>query len=406
MLSSSSPTYTEQQPGINLDSIRQDTLGCHDKIYLNSAGASLMPQPVVQIMRDYLNQEEQLGGYAVEQLRTNDIQDLYTELAQLLRCQPRNIAYTNSSTESFAKALSAIPFKSNNCIVTTNDDYISNQIAFLALQKRLGLQIWRADNLENGDIDLNHFEQLVQQHQPALVAITHIPTNSGLVQQVEEVGKICRHYGIWYLLDACQSVGQMEVYPEEIGCDFLTASGRKFLRGPRNTGFLYVSDRVLQAGLEPLFIDRRGAEWTTFDGYQIQDNGKRFEYQEISGSLAGLTEAIRYANKIGIANIAAYNQTLRERLRENLSAQQGLELLDKGSRLSNLVTFRLPGVALETIVNTLKSNQVVYTVSYKNFALIDFTKKGVDWAIRFSPHYFNTLGEMDNVSDIVARINR
>ena len=288
--------------------------------------------------------------------------------------------------------------------MTTNDDYLSNQIAFFSLQKRFNINVLRANNLENGLIDLADFEEKMQKHQPALAAITHIPTNSGLVQQAEEVGALCNKYNVWYLLDSCQSVGQMPVDTQKIGCDFLNSTGRKFLRGPRLTGFLYVSDKALQAGLEPLLIDRRGADWTSFDAYTVKNNAKRFESMEISASIIGLTEAVRYANNVGLTHIAAYNKGLIRRLRENLSQNPNLELLDKGETLSSILTFHLHGQKLENIVATLRSNKVVFNVSLKNWALIDFTKKGVDWAIRFSPHYFNTLAEMDAVSDIVLSL--
>ena len=386
---------------MSLETIRQDTKGCHDKIFLNSAGSSLPPQVVLEKMFAYFEQEEQLGGYEVEALRAAEIAEFYTETAKLINCQPDNIAFAYSATDAYAKALSSIPFKAGDTILTTNDDYLSNQIAFFSLQKRFNINVLRSNNLENGLIDLADFEEKIQKYQPALVAITHIPTNSGLVQQAEEVGALCKKYDVWYLLDSCQSVGQMPVDTQKIGCDFLNGTGRKFLRGPRLTGFLYVSDKALQAGLEPLLIDRRGADWTSFDAYTVKNNAKRFESMEVSASIIGLAEAVRYANNVGLTHIAAYNKGLIRRLRENLSQNPNLELLDKGETLSSILTFHLHGQKLENIVATLRSNKVVFGVSYKNWALIDFTKKGVDWAIRFSPHYFNTLAEMDAVSDIV-----
>jgi len=238
--------------------IRKDTSGCADKIFLNSAGSSLPPKIVTEKMIDYLQYEERIGGYDAAKFKADEINKFYIEAAKLLNCKPANIAFAYNATDAYARALSAIPFKNVDYILTTNDDYISNQIAFLSLQKRFGVQLLRANNLANGDIDLVHFEELIKKHKPVLVAVTHVPTNSGLVQNAEEIGKICNKYDTWYLLDACQSVGQMIVDVEKIGCDFLSATGRKFLRGPRGTGFLYISDEVLMSGLAPLFIDMRG----------------------------------------------------------------------------------------------------------------------------------------------------
>jgi cysteine desulfurase / selenocysteine lyase len=388
---------------MNIEDIRLDTIGCTDKIYLNSAGASLMPKIVLEKMKDYLGQEEQLGGYEVADLKVRDIDDFYFEAAKLINCNAQNIAFTYNATDAYSKALSSIPFSTGDYILTTNDDYVSNHIAFISLQNRFGIRILRSENLVNGDIDLNNFEQLVKKYNPKLAAITHIPTNSGLIQNAEKAGEICKKYNIWYLLDACQSVGQLVIDVNKIGCDFLSTTGRKFLRGPRGTGFLYISDRVIQEGLEPLFIDMRGADWTKVDEYKIQMNAKRFETWEFSySSLIGLTEAVRYANNIGIDKIQEYNLRLARKLRENLLRIDSLQILDRGSQLCSIVTFNKTGTTLNRIEETLKINKIRYSVSYKNYALIDFTKKGVEWAIRLSPHYFNTFEEIETVTEVLA----
>ena len=239
---------------MDIVSIRNDTAGCSDKIFLNSAGSSLPPRVVTQKMIEYLVQEEQVGGYETERLRSSEIDNFYVQVAAMLNCKTHNVAYAYSATDAYARALSAIPFRANDVILTTDDDYISNQIALLSLQKRFHVKVVRTKNQPNGEIDLEFMEEQIRLHHPVLIAVTHIPTNSGLVQQAEEVGGLCKKYDILYLLDACQSVGQMVVDVQKIGCDFLNATGRKFLRGPRSSGFLYVSDKVLSGDNEPLFL--------------------------------------------------------------------------------------------------------------------------------------------------------
>ena len=387
---------------MDLETIRKDTVGCTDKIFLNSAGSSLMPRNVVKVMNDYLTEEERMGGYGLARKKAEDVEAFYPEVAKLINAQPHNIAFAFHATDAYAKALSSIPFSPGDYILTTNDDYISNQIAFLSLQKRFGINILRASNLPNGDLDLDNFEDLVKKHHPILVAVTHVPTSSGLIQQAEEIGKICRAHNTWYLLDACQSVGQLVVDVEKIGCDFLSVTGRKFLRGPRGTGFLYVSDRVIEEKLEPLFLDMRGADWVGIDDYQIRMNAKRFETWELSyASLLGLTEAVRYANSIGMREIQDYNQKLSQKLREDLSQIPGLQVLDRGSKLASIITFTKPGIPLESTEKVLRDNHIIYSVTTKENALIDFTQKGVEWAIRLSPHYFNTFEEIQQVKEVL-----
>lgn len=393
----------EPIPSLEVTQLRADTPGCAGNLFMNSAGASLMPQPVVSAMMTYLQEESQLGGYEVERLRMSQITQFYDEAARLLHTRPGNMAYAYSATDAYTRVLSAIPFSVGDTILTTTNDYVSNQLAFLSMQKRLGVQLLRINDLDNGDLDLDHLEELIRVHRPALVAITHIPTNTGQVQPAEAVGALCRHYGVWYLLDAAQSTGQLPLDVARIQPDFLNATGRKFLRGPRNTGFLYVSDRVLEAGLAPLHIDRRGATWTGPEEYTVQAGARPFEPQEISLLRVGLTEALRYANQVGMESIVERNRQLMQRLRAGLQAIDGIQLMDRGAVQSNLLTFHSPRQPLAKLETALRQERVVFTIQYPHFALLDFWRKQVDWLIRLSPHYFNTEDEIDQVVDVIRR---
>lgn len=388
---------------MDLLKIRRETLYCEDKIFLSSAGCSLPPKSMFEKMHAYNRLEEEFGGYAIEASQSAQRNSFYAEMAKLLNCNQRNISFQYSATEGFSRSLSAIPFKNGDVILTTDDDYISNFIAFISLKKRFGIKIIRCSNTESGELDLIDFERKIIQEKPVLVAITQVPTNSGLVQPVAEVGKLCKKYDILYLLDACQAVGQMSVDVKEIGCDFLNGTGRKFLRGPRTSGFLYVSDKVLNMGLEPLFIDRRGAEWTDNDDYKANDSALRFEPKEVGVEIIGLAEAVRYCNEIGIENIEKYNYDIAKRLRYNLSQIPNIQLLDLGSKICNIITFHVKGKTLIEVDGFLKTNNIYFSQSLKSYAIIDYKKKGVDWAIRFSPHYFNTLEEMDRVGELVKK---
>ncbi|CAM3933285.1 Selenocysteine lyase/Cysteine desulfurase [Pedobacter westerhofensis] len=387
---------------MDTDLIRQQTKGCADKIFLNSAGSSLVPQSVTEKMLAYLQMEAIDGGYALAARFENEIKEFYVQAAILLNCAPENIAYTASSTDAYARAITAVDFKAGDVILTTDDDYISNQLSFLSLKERLGISIVRAKNLANGDLDLDFFEKLMIRHRPKLVAITHMPTNSGLVQPVEEVGRICRKYDVLYLLDACQSVGQRIVDVQKIGCDFLTATGRKFVRGPRGTGILYVSDKILDMQLVPLIFDMQGAEWTGDDSYKLAGTAKRFEFWECSpAAKIGLAEALKYINGLGIKNIDQYNNELMQYFRKALEKVDGLELHDQGTLLSNILTFTTKNRPLQDTAQLLKDHQVYFSMSFRDFARIDFNKKNLDGVIRFSPHYFNTIQELEKTIDIL-----
>lgn len=387
------------------EQIRNDIVNYGNKIFLNSAGSSLMAKSVVQKIEQYLYQEENSGGYKVAELREKDISYFYDQAAELIGSNPKNIAFTHDATDAYIKALSSIRFKKGDIIITTDDDYASNHIQFISLQRRFGIKTIKIKTLQNGDLDISHFQELLTKHNPKLVAVTHVPTNSGLIQNVEAIGELCYEQQVLFLLDACQSVGQLNVDVQKIKCDFLTTTGRKFLRGPRGTGFLYVSERILENEYFPLFIDGGGATWTKADQFEILQTAKRFETWEAPYALVvGFGEALRYTNEIGIDNIQSYNRELMTHLRNNLTSLSKVRLFDNGSKLCNILTFRKEGKSLEEIEKVLDLNNVFFSVSQKEWGVIDYNKKGIDWTIRLSPHYFNTLEEMDKVSEIIEAI--
>ncbi|UPQ76420.1 aminotransferase class V-fold PLP-dependent enzyme [Chryseobacterium nepalense] len=389
---------------MNTEKIRQDIRGLSDgKIFLNNAGSSLMPSIVLDAMKEYLELEEQIGGYEAANRNAEALEKFYDETARLINAKPSNIAFATSATEAYAKALSSIMFEEDDVIITTADDYISNQITLISLQKKLKVNIIRTKNLSDNELDLEDLENLIKKYNPKLIAVTHIPTNSGLIQNVEGVGRLCKQYDVLYLVDACQSVGQLAVDVKKIGCDFLSATGRKFMRGPRGTGFLYVSDKVLEQNYAPLLLDMRGADWTEFNNYELFKTAKRFESWEISyASLMGFTKALQYANNIGLNAIEHYNRGLSVRLRENLR-NSGFNVWDWGENLSSIVTFSGPDGDLEKIQHVLKEHNVFFSVTHKNSALIDFARKNINGIVRLSPHYFNTVEEIDVVSNVLKR---
>ena len=269
----------------DIERLRSETPGCAERIHLNNAGSALMPEPVIRAMQDHIALESRIGGYEAHDQRREAVDGAYRAVAELVGTAPRNIALTDSATASFMQALSSIPFERGDVILTTRNDYISNQIQFLSLERRFGVEIVRAPDAPEGGVDAAAMADLVRARRPRLVCVTHVPTNSGLVQDVATVGAACREHGVLYLVDACQSIGQMPIDVERIGCDFLSAAFRKFLRGPRGAGFLYVSDRVLDGGLEPLFLDMRGADWIDADTYRPVPDARRFENWEFAWAL-------------------------------------------------------------------------------------------------------------------------
>ena len=375
---------------------RADTPSCERRTHLNNAGAALMPRPVRQAVDAYLDLEDELGGYEATEASAEAIHASGDALARLLNADRRNIAFGQNSTAAFAQALGAFDFASGDLILTSRADYASNQIMYLSLARRLGVEIGRAPDLPEGGVDPEAVRALVRRRRPTLVSITWVPTNSGLVQAVPAIGEICRAEEVPYLVDACQAVGQLPVDVQAVGCDYLAGTARKFLRGPRGVGFLYVSDRALSAGAYPLLVDMHGATWTDPDRFELTPDARRFESWEIAYALVlGLGAAARYAMEVGIETARDRARALADYARVRLAEVPGVRVLDRGPELCAIVTAR-PGTRDGAEIKlALRARGINTSSPGRDDAVIDMDAKGTRSAIRISPHYYNTAAEID-----------
>ena len=388
---------------IDLAALRADTPGVTHRNHLNNAGAGLMPTPVVQTMHSHLDLEAEIGGYEAAGERVDAIADTYRGVETLLNAPPGTIALTDSATSAFNAALSAIPFREGDVLLTTRNDYASNQIAFLSLQRRMGIRVLRAPDTDEGGVDVGALAELVHRQRPRLVSVTHTPTNSGLVQPIEDVCGVCRARDVPVLVDACQSVGQMPIDVRALDCDFLSATARKFLRGPRGIGFLYVSPRALDGGLEPLLPDMRGADWIEPDLYQPAADAQRFEHWEFPYALVlGLGQAVQYTLDVGMAEIEKRVLALSALARERLAGIDRVDVLDRGPKLSGIVTVDVDGQDPSVVMTRLRAMGINTSASPREVGVLDFDDKEVAGALRVSPHYYNTEEEIDALAQAVA----
>lgn len=385
---------------MNIDQIRKDTPACENIIHFNNAGASLMPQPVFQAMMNHLELERDVGGYEAARLADADLKALYSELAGLLNTQPDEIAFVENATRAWDMAFYGLPLKEGDRILTHASEYVSNYMAFLQQAKRRGLFIDLVPSDASGQIDVAALENMVTPR-TRLIAITHIPTQGGLVNPVEAVGEVARKHGLYYLLDACQSAGQLPLDVQKIGCQMLSGTGRKFLRGPRGTGFLYVSNDIVEE-LDPPFVDLLSGNWTGADGYTLKPGALRFENWEsnVAGRV-GLAAAVRYARQIGIDAIGARATDLGASLRSGLAQISGVEVHDLGSQKCGIVTFRREGETPQALTERLRAAKINVSVSGAGSAMLDLPQRGLDAVVRASVHYFNTDAEIARFCEAV-----
>jgi selenocysteine lyase/cysteine desulfurase len=375
---------------------RADTPGADRRVHLNNAGASLVTRQVRAAINQYLDLEGEIGGYEAADASVDTLYRVYDDLGRLLGAGRRNLALSQNSTTAFTQALGAFDFAPGDTILTTRADYASNQIMYLSLARRLGVEIVRAPDLPEGGVDPEAVRQEIAHRRPKLVSVTWVPTNSGLVQPVVALGEICAAAEVPYLIDACQAVGQMPVDVAALHCDYLAATGRKFLRGPRGLGFLYISDRALAAGAHPLLVDMHGATWTDPDRFELTPDGRRFESWEISYALVmGVGAAVRYALDVGLATARDRARALAAYARERLAELPGVRVLDHGRELCAIVTATTGPRTGEEIKLALRARGINTSSPDRSDAVIDMDAKGAASAIRISPHYYNTAAEID-----------
>lgn len=381
---------------IDLDRLRADTPATSRLAYLHNAGAALMPAPVIAAMKGHIDLEGEIGGYAAADRESDRLDAVYGSVARLLNAAPDEIALVENATVAWQMAFYSLPLRRGDRILTAEAEYAANYVAFLQVAKRTGAVIDVVPSDASGELDLEALERMIDER-VKLIAITWVPTNGGLVNPAAAIGRIARAHGIPYLLDACQAVGQMVVDVEAIGCDMLSATGRKFLRGPRGTGFLYVRRNMLQQ-LEPPMIDHFAAPWVSRDTYQLRDDARRFETWENNyAARLGLGAAVDYAVEIGIAPIEQRCRMLAGRLRTGLAALPGITICDLGRAPGAIVSFTMKGHEADAIVASAAAAGITIGASNPSSTRIDAERRALPHVVRASPHYYNTEAEVDRL---------
>jgi len=379
---------------IDIDRLRAETPGTTHRIHMNNAGAALMPQPVIDAVAAHLAREAEIGGYEAADEASTAIAGVYDSIARLIGAAPDEIALTQNATQAWDMAFYALPFRPGDRILTAQAEYAANYVAFLQVAKQTGAVIEVVPNDDDGTLDVAALEAMLDER-VKLIAITWVPTNGGLVNPAAAIGKIARKHDILYLLDACQTVGQLPVDVDALGCDFLTAPGRKFMRGPRGTGFLYVKRDHLD-WIEPPMIDHDGAPWTAPDAYTLRPDARRFETWESSPALRlGLGVAAEYALAIGLAAIEDRARMLADRLRAGLKAIRGVTIHDLGREPCAIVSFSADRTESTAIKQDLADAAINVTVSTPDSTRLDATARALPPLVRASPHYYNTTDEID-----------
>ena len=389
---------------LDLEKIRSQTPACHSVNHLNNAGSSLMPEPVYQITADYLQSEYEIGGYETAAARVGDVERMYSSVSTLINCKASEVAFAESATRAWEYGVYSQELKAGDRVLCASTEYGSNYIAFLQLQKRLGIKVEVIPDEEDGTVSLSSLKDLLDDR-VKIVSVTHVPATSGRVNPIVEIGKIVADSAALYVVDATQSVGHLPVDVSAIGCDILVATGRKFLRGPRGTGFLFMREALIEE-TEPVFLETRSTEMRGPNEYVIRPGARRFESFEYNfAGKVGLGMAAEYAHSLGIEAIAKRVGQLSQYLAKSLQSISAVDVLEPANYASSgIISFAIPAMEPQVVCSKLRERKVNLCCMELNDAPISFEWNGYDEFLRASPHYFNTEEEIDTLCEEIDRI--
>ena len=387
-----------------IDRVRADTPAVRDVLHFNNAGSALPPTVVVDTVVDYLRREAEFGGYEAAAEAAETLAATYSSLAALVGGRADQIAVIENATRAWDMAVYGFPFKQGDRVITARSEYGSNLLAFLQLKKRFGIEIVLVEDDADGQIDLDALEVELERG-AAMMSLSHIATSGGLINPAAEVGRRCREHDVFFVLDACQSLGQVPLDVAELNCDVLSTTGRKYLRGPRGTGFLWVGDKAMEI-LEPPLIDQYAAVFISDDEYELLPDAKRFENWEryFAGQL-GLGAAADYLLDLGVEATTARLWELGAEVRARLDVMPGVTVHDKGPNRGGIVTFTVENMTATEVKASLSADRINTSVSVASTSRYDLGNRGLDEVVRASVHYYNTLEEVSRFETAVGHLS-
>ncbi|OQP61343.1 aminotransferase V [Niastella vici] len=387
-----------------IQALRAETIGTADRIHLNNAGASLPPDIVVNTMVDFLREEALYGGYEVEAKYRAQLDHTHALIAQLINAHADEIALVENASAAWDIAFNGLNFQPGDEVITSEMEYVSNVLGLLNAQKLYGIVIKMVPNDDEGNFSIPALAAAITDR-TKLIAVTHIPSTAGNVLPAAAIGEVARKNNIVYLLDACQSAGQMPVDVQAIGCDMLAVTGRKYLRGPRGSGFLYVRRQMIDK-LKLLFFDGRTVSHVSEQDFVVRADARRFEWYEKNPAVTlGLQKAVEYALNIGIARIWQRIQQLAFLFRQWLQAVEGITVHDQGDELCGIVTFSVAGIPATEVRAKLAVKNINVHIGLAKSTIYYMNRKGLDGIVRASVHYYNTEEEIEIVCQELRAIS-
>ena len=385
---------------VNVSKARNDTATfSNGVIYLDHAAGSVPPIPVLQATRDYLDEVGKLGfvNPAFYEKGAETTKDTKKKVAEFINAdQADEVALTKGGSESIGQVINGIKWKKGDEVVTSILEIVSGFVPLVRLEREFGVRVRLIGISKSGHMNLQALERALSK-KTRLVVLMHISNSLGTLQPLREARKLIRETHALYLVNASQSIGQIRVDVKDLGCDFLVAPCRKWLRGPQGLGILYCRKELL-GSMEPSHIAWTTTKWISRSRYQHIATAERFEAGELNfGTVAALNRALDYVEEIGgIDNIRSRILHLTSYLLDRLREANGIEVYGdpESATRGGIVAFDKRKVASENISSQLAKEGII--IEAGNFASPLVLKKfhRDKWA-RVCVHYFNSTEDID-----------
>lgn len=429
----------------------------HQRIHLNHAGASPSPAQVVERVQRHTDLEQSVGGYEAAERASDELEGVYQSVADLIRAGKDEIALVESATVAWTRAFYAMadaklrehPANKRQVILISDAEYAACVVPVCQWARDHGWTVLSIPStkvdtengiVSTGIVDVNMLQTMLDGKYPyknekgetelldpssiAMVCVAHVPTNSGIVNPVEEIGSLIADFNsqkntglqhLFYLVDSCQSVGQLDVDVKKIQCTALVATGRKYLRAPRGTGFLYMQK---DANLFPTHVDHFSfpvhgipTEYQPGDSiqsllqYKARDDARRFEFWESNvANKLGLGLAVEHARQISLPAIEKRCHDLSTYLKGRLSSLPTLIVHHPESSTCGIVTFYSTRVDPDTIKAALSKEDIHLSVVPATSTPVDSANMKIQDLVRASISYTTTNEEIDFFVDKLSSV--
>lgn len=374
-------------------------------IHFNHSGAGLPSPQTVQAIIDQLRLEAEMGPMEASHLVAEKKAETYELAARLLNCSPQQIAFGTGHGQLFGDIVSAIPLEAADEILVSRQEWMGNIACLQNAANLTGATVKMMASDDTTAVDVDALRSALSAD-VRIVALTWIGASSTLVNPAAAIGRVLRETGssAFFIIDASQAIGQIPIDVQELGCDALTACGRKFLRGPRGTGLAYISPR-LAAKAVLRKIDNFTVVWDSKNCTSLTGSARAFEIGEESVALRlGLGKAMEQALENGIANIQSELGRKSTRLRHALASVTGVRVMDLGNHKSASVTFTVDGLTCASVKQNLAGQNIAIGMNGREYTPFDLDIRGISELLRASVHLSTTDNEIESLVEAIRQI--